>query len=73
LDYLNAAAGTANNSTNGEISWFQFQGNTYVVDGLADHSTTAGFHVGTDIVVGLTGTLDLSHSHVIGTDTLLFG
>jgi len=78
-DYLNAATGTADNSSDGAITWFQFNGNTYVVEALGDHTLATGsngaFVVGTDIVVALTGTLDLSHSNLVGatTNTLLFG
>jgi len=39
----------------GVISWFQYGGNTYIVDNVA----TAGIQTG-DIVVKLTGTIDLS-------------
>jgi S-layer protein len=60
-DYLNAAStnttGALGALTNGTISWFQFEGNTYVVE---DRSTDATFKGGTDIVVGLTGLVDLS-------------
>lgn len=63
-DYANlAAAGDA--SVNGKISWFQFGGNTYVVQDLAD-VTVGGPTDGTsftnnkDIIVKLTGLVDLS-------------
>ncbi|MDA0891156.1 MAG: calcium-binding protein, partial [Proteobacteria bacterium] len=54
-DYLDEAAKTA--GTEGELSWFQFNGNTYIVQ---DNSTASTFVAGTDIVVELTGLLDLS-------------
>ena len=47
-----AASGTA-----GVIRWFQFGGNTYIVQ---DRSGSADFVNGTDIVVALTGLVDLS-------------
>lgn len=52
-----ASAGT----TAGTISWFQFGGNTYVVNDL---STDRTFDVGVDTVVALTGLIDLSNSHL---------
>lgn len=54
-DYLNAAAantGPGGFLTNGAISWFQFNGNTYVVE---DRSTDATFLSGTDILIQLDG------------------
>ena len=57
-DYLDA--GTATTGTQGEISWFQFNGNTYLVqDNNAGTVFTAGGAAG-DIVVELAGLLDLS-------------
>jgi S-layer protein len=55
-DYLNAAS-TVDGTTNGAISWFQYGGNTYVVE---DMGAGATFAVATDIVVKLTGLVDLS-------------
>lgn len=53
-DYANAAI----NATNaGAISWFQVGGNTYVVENIADGTS---FTNGQDIVVKLTGTVDLT-------------
>lgn len=59
-DYV-AAASAADGSTNGTFSWFQFGGNTYVVE---DKSAGAGFVAGTDIIVKLTGTVDLTKAVV---------
>lgn len=68
-DYLNIAATGDRSSDNGAdndkggdaatVSWFQYDGNTYIVvdNGAADTFTPA-----TDTVVGLTGIVDLSTS-----------
>lgn len=55
-DYLNLAS-AADASTNGAISWFQYGGDTYVVQ---DRSAGASFVNATDIVVKLSGSVDLS-------------
>ncbi len=55
-DYI-AAATVGDGSTNGAFSWFQFGGATYVVE---DKSAGAAFVAGTDVIVKLTGTVDLS-------------
>lgn len=61
-----AAAGDG--STNGLIKWFQFDGNTYVVEDM-----TAGAFAATDIAVKLVGTLDLSNATLDATaNTLTF-
>jgi Ca2+-binding RTX toxin-like protein len=54
-DYLDEAAKTG--GTEGELSWFTFNGNTYIVQ---DNSTNTTFTAGTDIVVEITGEKDLS-------------
>ncbi len=53
-DFLDAAAA----KTTGAVSYFQFAGDTYVVEDAATATTT--FQNGTDVVVKLTGLLDLS-------------
>ncbi len=55
-DLLDAAA-AGDGSTNGAVSWFQFNSNTYIVQDLAAANT---FQNGTDLVVEITGTVDLS-------------
>lgn len=60
-DFVNLAA-VGDGSTNGVISWFQFNGDTYVVE---DRSSGASFLNGVDIVVKLTGLIDLT-TGVIG-------
>lgn len=63
-DYANAvvtAGGDA--SANAKIGWFQFNGDTYVVQSLHDATASlaaSGFTNSTDIVVKLTGLVDLS-------------
>jgi S-layer protein len=68
-DYANLAA-QANVAANGVLSWFQFAGNTYIVE---DVSTSTSFVNGSDIVVKLTGLVDLSASSIntTGGPTLL--
>jgi Ca2+-binding RTX toxin-like protein len=55
-DYMNAAA-AGNGGTNGIVRWFQFEGNTYVVQDL---SAGATFVANTDRAIKLTGLIDLS-------------
>ena len=55
-DYLDAAAASTD-AANSTIRFFEFGGNTYIVE---DNSNNATFTDGTDIVVGLTGVVDLS-------------
>jgi S-layer protein len=59
-DYV-AAASAGDGSTNGVFSWFQFGGNTYVVE---DKSADAGFVANADIIVKLTGAVDLTKATV---------
>lgn len=59
-DYLDAAA-AGDGSVNAALSWFEFGGNTYVV---ADYAAGATFTGGTDSVVKLTGSIDLSEATV---------
>ena len=51
-DYLNAAASTATSTTIANFAWFQYGGNTYIVD---DTTTTGAFVNGADTIVQLTG------------------
>jgi len=64
-DYANAVvagATQADHSMNGAFGWFQFGGNTYLVE--VKHTTAAGinqtFVNGVDQIVKLTGLIDLS-------------
>ena len=64
LDGAIASLGNAaNNAANG---WFQFQGDTYYVQSRHDGSSNAHFIGGTDLVVKLTGLLDLSQAQFAG-------
>lgn len=57
-DYANAAI----NATNmGDIAWFQIGGNTYVIEHASADASTS-FVNGTDVIVKLTGAVDLSHA-----------
>jgi len=61
-DYANAViqAG-ANASVNGAFGWFQFGGDTYLVESRHDASTNnASFINGTDMLIKLTVLIDLS-------------
>ena len=53
------------------VAWFQFNGNTFIVQ---DVDATAGFTDGQDIIVKLTGLVDLSASsfNEAGQGTLLY-
>jgi S-layer protein len=54
-DYLNS--GTATTGTQGEISWFQFNGNTYIVQ---DNNAATTFTAASDVVIEIVGLVDLS-------------
>ena len=56
-DYLNAAS-AADGSTNSKVSWFQYLGNTYIVE---DNAALTTFSNGVDSVIALTGLQDLSN------------
>jgi S-layer protein len=66
-DYANEAALAVINPVTGNaaLSWFQFAGNTFVVE---DRSADITFLNGTDLIVQLTGLVDLSNTS-INTDT----
>jgi hypothetical protein len=74
-DYANAAINAGgDSSTTGHISWFQFGGNTYVVESLHNAVATHDFQNGVDLVVKLVGAVDLSHTSLDTTGaTLLIG
>jgi len=73
-DYANAAIAA---SSDGEVSWFQFAGDTYIIENVAiggqnsaDNEVT--FTNGSDIIVKITGLVDLSTaSFSASADTLL--
>lgn len=66
-DYLNAA--TLGNAT-GAVSWFQFGGNTYMVQDI--NANTNGFVGGSDVLVQLNGLLNLANSAIDGTTNNIF-
>lgn len=67
-DYANAAINATNT---GDVSWFQFGGNTYVIE---NSSNGTSFLNNSDIIVKLTGAVDLSTaSFSSSADTLLIG
>lgn len=67
-DYANAVVAAGGDaSANGYIGWFQFNGDTYIVESLHNGNTTTGtpsFVNGTDLIVKLTGLVDLSHTSI---------
>jgi hypothetical protein len=65
-DFANAAIAS---TTTGQISWFQFGGNTYVIENVA-HGVT--FTNSTDVIVKIVGLVDLgTASYSASNDTLL--
>lgn len=60
-NYLDAAAAGDGNTANTVISWFQFGGNTYIVE---DTSAAATFQDGADSVIELVGLVTLTTSTI---------
>jgi len=67
-DFANLAAAGTGANVSAQVSWFQFGGDTYVVQ---DRSASASFVNGTDIMVKLTGLIDLSVASFNSAGTLL--
>ncbi|RYJ04083.1 MAG: calcium-binding protein [Acetobacteraceae bacterium] len=67
-DYANAVVTAGGNaSVNGAFGWFQFGGDTYLVESRHDGSgNNAEFINGVDMIVELTGLVDLSAASVTG-------
>jgi S-layer protein len=59
--YLNAACAGDGNTANTVLSWFQFDGNTYIVE---DTSVAATFQDGADTVIQLAGLVTLTTSTI---------
>ncbi len=60
-DYANAAINAGGDaSANAYIAWFQYGGDTYIVESMHNATTTLDFQNGTDAIVKLTGLVDLS-------------
>ncbi|MDU7589973.1 MAG: hypothetical protein E7K47_21805, partial [Acidovorax sp.] len=55
-------ASTADGSTNSAVAWFQYGGNTYLVQ---DGSVSTSFVNGTDQIIKITGLVDLTTTGVI--------
>ena len=53
------AATSVDGASNGAIKWFQYGGNTYVIEVLTNNSTVTDLAT-TDLAVKLTGLIDLS-------------
>lgn len=58
-NYLDAAAASNGATAGTEVNWFQLNGNTYLV---LDNDATSTFKDGTDLVIELVGTVDLTAS-----------
>jgi len=71
-DYANAVIQAGGNaSVNGAFGWFQFGGDTYLVESRHDGSgNNASFVNGTDMLIKLTGLIDLSTATGAGTSAL---
>lgn len=71
-DYANAVVAAGGNaSVNAASGWFQFNGDTYYVQSRHDGSgNNASFVNGTDMLIKLTGLVDLSTATIGGTNTL---
>lgn len=54
---LDLAAAAGDSTTNGQITWFQYAGDTYIVEELGANAAVIGTD---DIVIKLTGLIDLS-------------
>jgi uncharacterized delta-60 repeat protein len=69
-DYANAVVGMGGDaSANGAVGWFQYNGDTYIVESMHNGATTPSFANGIDIIVKLKGLVDLSHSTLQQTGT----
>lgn len=72
-EYVNEAmkVASADGTLTHGVAWFQFNNNTFVVQNMAADNT---FNDGTDIIVKITGAVDLSASsfNEVGQGTLLF-
>lgn len=70
-NYLDAVIVTrGDGSVNAKAAWFQWNGDTYYAQSHHDVRSAAHFVNGTDIVVKLTGLLDLSAAHMASNNTL---
>ena len=66
-DYANAVVQAGGNATtNAKLGWFEWSGDTYLVESLHDGSTTPSFVNGTDVIIKLSGLVDLSTADQAG-------
>lgn len=71
-DYADGViAAGANAATNGAIGWFQFGGDTFVVESRHNGTATASFVDGTDMIVRLAGVVDLTHATFANSEMLV--
>jgi len=68
-DYLIAASASTAAATNSVYSWFQYGGNTYIVE---DNSASATFDSGVDSVVQLTGLVTVNGFAAVATTSATF-
>jgi S-layer protein len=61
-DYANAAI---NNTDAGDVTWFEFNSNTYVID---NNSGAAAYDATSDTIIKITGSVDLSTASFNATD-----
>jgi hypothetical protein len=61
----NLTTALGNATVNNTITWFQFGGNTYIVDG----DGTSGYNASGDLVIKITGLVDL-HAATLSGNTL---
>jgi S-layer protein len=69
-DYANAAVNQFGIDVD-DAAWFQFGGNTFVVQSGGNHGTTADFQAGQDSIIQITGVVDLSTASYNQTDGTL--
>lgn len=72
-DFANAAIAATND---GEVSWFQFGGDTYIIENVAiggqnSNNDEVTFTNGSDIIVNITGLVDLSTASFSASDDTL--
>lgn len=67
-DYQTYIAQASASAAAGNVAWFQFGGNTYIV---ADDDGNGVFDNGTDAVIKLTGLVDLSTAELGGFNTIV--
>lgn len=64
-----AATGSGLTVGTGSIKWFQYGGDTYIVDNVAEATATTGFDA-SDVIVKITGLIDLSGVSVTGSGSI---